>query len=83
MAMMDNVDFLISHIRNSFVTSDDTSMSEWVITECRIQDEFDTRKEGNHRYNHSNLGSRSDSNSDCPSDNELKGSMDIHPDMDF
>ncbi|KAK3707513.1 hypothetical protein RRG08_016608 [Elysia crispata] len=83
MAMMDNVDFLISHIRNSFVTSDDTSMSEWVITECRIQDEFDTRREGNHRYNHNNVGSRSDSNSDCPSDNELKGSMDIHPDMDF
>ncbi|GFN77552.1 target of rapamycin complex 2 subunit mapkap1 [Plakobranchus ocellatus] len=83
MAMMDNVDFLISHIRNSFVTSDDTSMSEWVITECRIQDEFDTRREGNQRYNHNNLGSRSDSNSDCPSDNELKGSMDIHPDMDF
>ena len=35
------------------------------------------------RYNHNNVSSRSDSNSDCPSDNELKGSMDIHPDMDF
>lgn len=35
------------------------------------------------RYNRSNFNSRSDSNSDCPSDSELKGSMDIHPDMDF
>ncbi|CAG5127024.1 unnamed protein product, partial [Candidula unifasciata] len=34
-------------------------------------------------YNRSNFNSRSDSNSDCPSDSELKGSMDIHPDMDF
>uniref|UniRef100_A0A0B7A0Q7 Target of rapamycin complex 2 subunit MAPKAP1 n=1 Tax=Arion vulgaris TaxID=1028688 RepID=A0A0B7A0Q7_9EUPU len=83
MAMMDNVEFLISHIRNSFVTSDDTSMSEWVITECRIQDDNELKQEGNHRYNRSNFNSRSDSNSDCTSDNEIKGSMDIHPDMDF
>lgn len=81
MAMMDNVDFLISHIRNAFVTSDDTSMSEYVITECQTQDE--SRRDGGHRYSKNNHMSRSDSNSDCPSDNELKASMDIHPDMDF
>ncbi|XP_059145208.1 target of rapamycin complex 2 subunit MAPKAP1-like [Physella acuta] len=83
MAMMDNVDFLISHIRNAFVTSDDTSMSEWVITECRIQDESDLKRDSTHRYNRNNISSRSDSMSDGPSDNEIKGSMDIHPDMDF
>ncbi|KAI8779304.1 target of rapamycin complex 2 subunit MAPKAP1 [Biomphalaria glabrata] len=83
MAMMDNVDFLISHIRNAFVTSDDTSMSEWVITECKVQDETDIKRDNCPRYSRNNLGSRSDSMSDCLSDNELKGSMDIHPDMDF
>lgn len=50
MAMMDNVDFLISHIRNSFVTSDDTSMSEWIITECRFQEEPDLKRDGNFKY---------------------------------
>ncbi|CAL1529769.1 unnamed protein product [Lymnaea stagnalis] len=83
MAMMDNVDFLISHIRNAFVTSDDTSMSEWVITECRAQDETELKRDSNPRYNRNNMNIRSDSMSDCPSDNEIKGSMDIHPDMDF
>ena len=31
MAMMDNPTFLISHIRNSFITSDNTGMSEHII----------------------------------------------------
>ncbi|ESP00893.1 hypothetical protein LOTGIDRAFT_180365 [Lottia gigantea] len=31
MAMMDNKDFLINHIRNSFITSDDTGMCELII----------------------------------------------------
>jgi len=31
MAMMDNKAFLISHIRNSFITSDDTGMCEMII----------------------------------------------------
>lgn len=31
MAMMDNKEFLISHIRNSFITSDDTGMCEMII----------------------------------------------------
>lgn len=35
MAMMDNVDFLVSHIRHSFITSDDTGMCELII-ECDV-----------------------------------------------
>jgi hypothetical protein len=31
MAMMDNVDFLIAHVRHSFLTSDDSGMAEAVI----------------------------------------------------
>ena len=31
MAMMDNATFLISHIRNSFITSDNTGMCENII----------------------------------------------------
>ena len=31
MAMMDNKVFLVSHIRNSFITSDDTGMCEMII----------------------------------------------------
>lgn len=31
MAMMDNKAFLISHVRNSFITSDDTGMCEMII----------------------------------------------------
>ncbi|KAH9489128.1 Target of rapamycin complex 2 subunit mapkap1 [Bulinus truncatus] len=58
-------------------------MSEWVITECRVQDETEFKRDTNPRYNRNNLSSRSDSMSDCPSDNDLKGSVDIHPDMDF
>ena len=31
--MMDNINFLISHIRHSFITSDDTGMCE-LIMDC-------------------------------------------------
>ena len=31
MAMMDNASFLLAHIRNSFITSDDTGMCELII----------------------------------------------------
>ncbi len=31
MAMMDDAAFLVSHIRNSFITSDDTGMCEMII----------------------------------------------------
>ena len=31
MAMMDNANFLLAHIRNSFITSDDTGMCELII----------------------------------------------------
>ena len=31
MAMTDNARFLISHLRNSFITSDDTGMCELII----------------------------------------------------
>ncbi len=31
MAMMDDPAFLVSHIRNSFITSDDTGMCELII----------------------------------------------------
>ena len=31
MAMMDDLAFLVSHIRNSFITSDDTGMSELIL----------------------------------------------------
>jgi hypothetical protein len=31
MAMMDDANFLLAHIRNSFITSDDTGMCEIII----------------------------------------------------
>lgn len=67
MAMMDNKGFLISHIRNSFITSDDTGMCEMIIDleEDKHKNEF---------------GSDSGMES---SENELSHSYDILPDMDF
>ncbi|XP_053398791.1 target of rapamycin complex 2 subunit MAPKAP1-like isoform X1 [Mercenaria mercenaria] len=68
MAMMDNKEFLISHIRNSFLTSDDTGMFEMII---------DVDDHEQHRN-----GLASDSGMES-SDNELSHSYDILPDMDF
>ncbi|XP_060602079.1 target of rapamycin complex 2 subunit MAPKAP1-like [Ruditapes philippinarum] len=67
MAMMDNKEFLISHIRNSFITSDDTGMCEMII------DVDDQEHRG---------GFASDSGLES-SDNELSHSYDILPDMDY
>ena len=69
MAMMDNRNFLISHIRNSFITSDDTGMCEMII---------DTEEHDKHK----GASSYSDSAAES-SDNELSHSYDILPDMDF
>lgn len=69
MAMMDNRNFLISHIRNSFITSDDTGMCEMII---------DTEEHDKHK----GVSSYSDSGMES-SDSELSHSYDILPDMDF
>lgn len=69
MAMMDNSSFLISHIKNSFITSDDTGMCEMII---------DTEEHDKHKL----TSSYSDSGMES-SDNELSHSYDILPDMDF
>ena len=69
MAMMDNRNFLISHIRNSFITSDDTGMCEMII---------DTEEHDKHK----GASSYSDSAMES-SENELSHSYDILPDMDF
>lgn len=68
MAMMDNKDFLISHIRNSFITSDDTGMCEMII---------DVDDHEQHRNGFS-VDSETES-----SENELSHSYDILPDMDY
>lgn len=67
--MMDNKDFLISHIKNSFITSDDTGMCEMII------DVEDAEKQSRSGYG-------SDSGMEL-SDNELSHSYDILPDMDY
>ncbi|XP_053403288.1 target of rapamycin complex 2 subunit MAPKAP1-like [Mercenaria mercenaria] len=66
--LFDNKEFLISHIRNSFITSDDTGMCEMII---------DVDDHEQHRN-----GLASDSGMES-SDNELSHSYDILPDMDF
>lgn len=53
------------------------------MIKCALTAESFTRFACVYRYNRNNISSRSDSLSDGPSDNEIKGSMDIHPDMDF
>ena len=45
MAMMDDPVFLISHIRNSFITSDDTGMCEIIIE----NDEYEKDKRKTNR----------------------------------
>lgn len=75
MAMMDNANFLISHIRNSFITSDDTGMCEIIIEN---EEERRTSISHVHRYE-SNVN---DSGMES-SDNELSGSCDILPDMGY
>ncbi|KAK3593720.1 hypothetical protein CHS0354_013618 [Potamilus streckersoni] len=73
MAMMDHKNFLISHLRNSFVTSDDTGMCEMII-DIEEEDERLKKKRVD--------SSLSDSGVDS-SDNELSHSYDILPDMDY
>ncbi|XP_052790210.1 target of rapamycin complex 2 subunit MAPKAP1-like isoform X2 [Mya arenaria] len=68
MAMMDNREFLISHIRNSFITSDDTGMCEMII-------DVDDEKNRSGAYT-------SDSGMES-SDSEMSNSYDILPDMDY
>lgn len=46
MAMMDNAGFLLAHIRNSFITSDDTGMCELIIE----NDETDRESKKVSRY---------------------------------
>lgn len=69
MAMMDNKDFLIMHIRNSFITSDDTGMCELIID----LDDKDKAKTDKLTCD-SGLESL---------DNDLSHSYDILPDMDI
>ena len=45
MAMMDNVDFLISHIRHCFITSDDTGMCELII-DCENNNNNNNNSQG-------------------------------------
>lgn len=73
MAMTDNARFLISHLRNSFITSDDTGMCELII-ESEDYDEYDSR-------NRPESSSISDSGMD--SDSNLSSSFDILPDMGY
>ncbi|XP_025114172.1 target of rapamycin complex 2 subunit MAPKAP1-like isoform X2 [Pomacea canaliculata] len=86
MAMMDNVDFLVSHIRHSFITSDDTGMCELII-ECDVNGN-DTRGSRTFSFSGplkreiSNLSNVSDSGLDT-SDGDLSHSLDILPDMDY
>lgn len=73
MAMTDNARFLISHLRNSFITSDDTGMCELII-ESEDYDEYDSK---------SRLDSSSISDSGMDSDTNLSSSYDILPDMGY
>ncbi|XP_041369186.1 target of rapamycin complex 2 subunit MAPKAP1-like isoform X2 [Gigantopelta aegis] len=85
MAMMDNAGFLVSHIRNSFITSDDTGMCELIIE----SDEPEKRTKRSHPYNSYWMESgkeESDYHNDSGldiSDGELSHSYDIIADMDY
>ncbi|XP_048245100.1 target of rapamycin complex 2 subunit MAPKAP1-like isoform X2 [Haliotis rufescens] len=84
MAMMDDVDFLISHIRNSFITSDDTGMCELII-EMDEAERVDTRTQSFSTYAHWNKCDSPPSPVDSGLDtsDELSHSYDILPDMDY
>lgn len=89
MAMMDDKAFLITHIRNSFITSDDTGMCE-LILDCdeapgdrKHVTSTERRSKSWHDKNVESSAGGSLSDSGLESDAELAHSFDILPDMDF
>ncbi|XP_033732497.1 LOW QUALITY PROTEIN: target of rapamycin complex 2 subunit MAPKAP1-like [Pecten maximus] len=77
MAMMDDAGFLITHIRNCFITSDDTGMCE-IVLETDENDNFERKQPSK-----SDPSSADDSGMES-SDMELSsGSYDIMPDMGY
>lgn len=84
---MDNVDFLISHIRHSFITSDDTGMCELII-DCENNNkearDFRTLSFNGpiKRDSSDHSGTFSDTGMDS-ADGDLSHSYDILPDMDY
>ncbi|XP_067661871.1 target of rapamycin complex 2 subunit MAPKAP1-like [Haliotis asinina] len=84
MAMMDDVDFLISHIRNSFITSDDTGMCELII-ETDEAERTNARAQSFSTYANWNKCDSPPSPVDSGLDtsDELSHSYDILPDMDY
>lgn len=87
MALMDDRTFLVSHVRNSFITGDDTSMSELILDVDESNGERHSRLSTSEskRPNtwHIGRGDTSDTDSCCELDTELPNSYDIVPDMDF
>ena len=85
MAMLDDRSFLSLHIRNSFITSDDTGMCELIIDAEEVGDKrhsgTDKRPTTWHGSRSSDGGGLSDSG--LESDTELAHSFDILSDMDF
>lgn len=71
--MTDNARFLISHLRNSFITSDDTGMCELII-ENEDYNDIDSKN----RHESSSI-----SDSGMDSDTNLSSSYDILPDMGY
>ncbi|KAK7094489.1 target of rapamycin complex 2 subunit MAPKAP1-like [Littorina saxatilis] len=92
MAMMDNIDFLIAHIRHSFITSDDTSMCE-LIMECESSNNNNnnTQRAGYRGSTGAYLkrdmsdsgGSEGVEGMDSGDGDFLSHSHDILPDMDY
>ncbi|KAL8575684.1 hypothetical protein ACOMHN_055873 [Nucella lapillus] len=82
MAMMDNIDFLISHIRHSFITSDDTGMCELII-DTETNNNNNNRNSGTayNKRDWADSGALSDEQDSL--DGDISHSYDILPDMDY
>ena len=60
MAMFDDLDFLVGHIRNSYITSDDTGMCELILDGEEMEKTGKRPQSGNHfaRWETSDMHSR-------------------------
>ncbi|KAL5011995.1 hypothetical protein ScPMuIL_010546 [Solemya velum] len=76
MTMMDDKDFLIKHIRNAFITSDDTGMCEMIIEPDDVEKSRTSPSDGTVPSSLSDTGIDS-------SDTDMPHSYDIQPEMDY
>ncbi|XP_013405227.1 target of rapamycin complex 2 subunit MAPKAP1 [Lingula anatina] len=84
MALFDDVNFIITHLRNSYITSDDTGICEIVIENEEYPDKPKEKRISDGYSKHRTLPAQYDSGcSTDGSDSEVSTSYDIVSDMDI